>query len=47
MLHAKFEDPGLSGHGEDNLLSVLPYMVMAAVLDMWLGLLIYTLLPTS
>ena len=52
MLHAKFENPRLSGPrlsgpGEDNFLRFLPYMVMAAILDMCLGLLIYTLLPTS
>ena len=34
MLHAKFEDPRLSGPGEDNFLRFLPYLVMAAILDM-------------
>ena len=34
MLHAKFQDHRPSGSGEEDFLSFLPYMGMAAILVM-------------
>ena len=32
MIHAKFQDNRTSGSGEEDILRVLPYMGMAAIL---------------
>ena len=34
MLHAKFQDHRTSGSGEDDFQRFLPYMGVAAILDM-------------
>ena len=47
MLYAKSQDRRTSGSEEEDFLRFLPYMGMVAILVMWPGPFIQTLVPSS